>query len=447
MAEFVNWDHTEQGQSQPTAAGTNLDFAPVPSNNNFDLALANIEGDDFSYWALEHFETSHLDPAGTHASAAQPSACEVCQASGYDCERSNEGPCTTCVKLNLECSLLQQAPGLGSTATAASPSTTGAVDPADPQAQKLRQEASQANDIRGSSSPDTPCLDNGTTCNDSSNEDGHKAPAMPKIGARFSRESVRILRTWLATHTHRPYPNDEEREGLQRQTGLNKTQISNWLANARRRSKTKYQGTRSTSPSVRGISGAIEIPQRRGTASTESEYLSPLQRWQNSPPGRFSALSVSFVQNLSTDACLENEPACVTAIASAILQSNSHDFSRNSPFSLTDDDAGRSCRGSSASSFGTSPSSASFASAYSHGSRGSFGSLEQRGRRRRRRRIVQHGDGEKSRLTAPPKTFQCTFCTVGHFNDSLRLPYLSCFHHSLSHRSLLLCFFWGGQWN
>ncbi|PSS02284.1 hypothetical protein BD289DRAFT_359932 [Coniella lustricola] len=396
MAEFVNWDFTEQPQSQPiTGTGTNLDFAPVPSNHDFDLALANVEGDDFSFWALEHFETSHLDPAlvlshvsaGDAAPSAQPLACEACQASGYDCESTNGGSCTTCLTLNLECSLLQQGPGQHSTVTTASPSATALTDYADPQAQKLRQEVRQQNDLRSSSSPDVPFLDNGAA----GNEDGNKITALPKIGARFSRESVRILRAWLATHSHRPYPNDEERESLQRQTGLNKTQISNWLANARRRSKTKYQGTRSTSPSVRGFSGAIEIPQKRGTTATEFEYLSPLQRWQNSPP--------------------ENEPASVTAIASAILQSNQREYSLNSPFSLTDDDAGRSCKGSSASSFGTSPSSASFASAYSHGSRGSLGSFEHRGRRRRRRRIVPNGEAEKGSLIAPPKTFQCTFCT------------------------------------
>lgn len=280
MAEFVNWDHAEQGPAGsgnlPFGSGeTNLDFQPVPDNQDFDLALANIEGDDFSFWALEHFETSHLDPdLGLERSPEGPAAldlrvqqqpCEACQAGGFECKRINEGQCTSyctsCVALDIKCSF-SRVPGehthdlLGET---------------------------QQSDLRSSSSPD---LANPTTGNDSGNDNSPKPATFPKIGARFSRESVRILKAWLSTHSHRPYPNDEERETLQRQTGLNKTQISNWLANARRRSKGKFQRTRSTSPSVRGWSGAIEIPQRRGTPALESEYLSPLQRWQNSPPGK-----------------------------------------------------------------------------------------------------------------------------------------------------------------
>lgn len=139
---------------------------------------------------------------------------------------------------------------------------------------------------------------------------------------------------------------------------------------------------------------------------------------------------------------LENEPASVTAIASAILQSNPHDSGLNSPFNITDDDAARSCK-SSASSFGTSPSSGSFASAFSHGSGGSFGSFQQRGRRRRRRRTVPKDVNEKGGLNAPPKTFQCTFCTVGAFDISSMTSWtVSLFHDiatSTHHANYEMC--------
>ncbi len=223
-----------------------------------------------------------------------------------------------------------------------------------------------------------------------------RTPSNPKIGARFSRESVRILKNWLSTHNRHPYPNEEEKEMLQKQTGLNKTQITNWLANARRRGK--IVAPRSTSPGVRSFSNAIDIPQRRGTPSLE--YMNPLQRWQNSPP--------------------EHEPASVTAIVRAVTASSTTLASGlNSPYSsmnLTDDGSSKSlCAGSSASSLGTSQSSAgSFPSVYSHGSRGSFGSFGSsmnRGRRRRRRKATTKGPEEKTPLIAPLKTFQCTFCT------------------------------------
>lgn len=102
----------------------------------------------------------------------------------------------------------------------------------------------------------------------------------------------------------------------------------------------------------------------------------------------------------------------MTAIASAILRfdtPNNYDSGLNSPFNITDEDVAPSNRGSSASSFGTSPSSGSFASAFSHGSRGSVGSLQQRGRRRRRRRAVPKETTLKVGLDI--RQFQCTFCT------------------------------------
>lgn len=115
-----------------------------------------------------------------------------------------------------------------------------------------------------------------------------------------------------------------------------------------------------------------------------------------------------------TNRHLENEPASVTAIASAITcmrsdPSNYYGSGMNSPFNITDDDVAPSNRASSASSFGTSPSSGSFASAFSQGSRSSIGSLQQRGRRRRRRRATPKESNQKVGQSA--RQFQCTFCT------------------------------------
>lgn len=391
MDDLINWDENVEANHKP--AGTNLDFLPVAdSDPNFDLALANIDGDDFSFWALEHFETSNLDAALNQSGQAGAQntdfTCDGCQAGGFYCKRVEDGlykgHCTSCVALQIQCSLVQAIGQHNSGRLAADHS-------------KAFFDDILAEDLRSSSSPDPLNINNGT---EAEGDDSQKGPAAPKVGARFSRESVRILKNWLSSHSSRPYPNDDEREQLQRQTGLNKTQIANWLANARRRSKGKFRPTRSTSPSVRGWSTAMDIPQRRGTATNDgpAEYLSPLQRWQNSPP--------------------ENEPASVTAIASAILQSKplGHSGSGlNSPFTFTDEEGTRSCKNSSTGSFGTSPSSGSFASAFSHQSRGSLGSFpSQRGRRRRRRRTAPKDPNDKSGADAPLKAFQCTFCTVRH---------------------------------
>lgn len=412
MAEFFDWDRAEQGHSGrgdvPGSPGNNLDFEPVHDNHDFDLALANIDGDDFSFWALEHFETSNLVPDAVIRDPSQK-ICDACESSGFTCKQIDESKCeagcTTCLTLNIKCSFSNGS----SSISGLSPASRRPA----PIERTLLQDG-QLHDVQSSSSPDGINLAVG---NDSENDNNPNPPAVPKIGARFSRESVRILKAWLSTHSHRPYPNDEERENLQRQTGLNKTQIANWLANARRRSKQKiHHSTRSTSPSVQAWAGAVEIPQRRGDSARDSEFLSPLQRWQNSPPGKTSSHGPSRMnRKYSLLSTIENEPACVTAIASAVMRAgpaSAYESGLNSPFNMTDDDAARSGRGSSASSFGTSPSSASFASAYSHGSRSSIGSLQHRGRRRRRRRTVPKDMNEKTILNAPLKTFQCTFCTV-----------------------------------
>lgn len=295
MAEFFDWDRAEQAPSGqggvPDVPGTNLDFEPVQDNHDFDLALANIDGDDFSFWALEHFETSNLIPAPVYVENGQK-PCDACEAGGFNCKRIEESKCesccTTCVALNIKCSLSSD-PKL----------SDGIPGPSPPSEKPLTSEHTalrevQLNDVRSSSSPDFTNLAAG---NDSENDNNPSTPAVAKIGARFSRESVRILKAWLSTHSHRPYPNDEERENLQRQTGLNKTQITNWLANARRRSRQNiHHSTRSKSPSVRAWAGAVEIPQKRGDPARDSQFLSPMQRWQNSPPGKLlSHILFSFM--------------------------------------------------------------------------------------------------------------------------------------------------------
>lgn len=202
----------------------------------------------------------------------------------------------------------------------------------------------------------------------------------PKIGTRFSKESLKTLKDWLSSHSDHPYPDEEEKEMLQHQTGLNKTQISNWLTNARRRRTIRRP--RSISPYVRNTwTGPIDVPRHPNTPAFENNTnLNPLERWVDSPP--------------------ENEPASVTAIAQAVALNSETSLGHNSPgsFASTDDGSNPSLYNvSSASSAGTS-SGASFDSM-----------TRQRGRRRRRRPVPKRKDQLSSAV--PLKKFQCTFCT------------------------------------
>ncbi|KAK4236924.1 hypothetical protein C8A03DRAFT_16478 [Achaetomium macrosporum] len=392
MEEFVNWDQAEPA----SASGVEMPSqCLVPSGqplDDLDLALENANGDEFSFWALQHFENNvspaigNLDeeiPMPTDRSTRTfedhletPEApCAHCQLGGYECKRIPEGQykgyCTSCVALHCACSF-----GLDPVF----PSNPWPVMGDHP---RLVHEDLHFEPLRSASATDLP--ESASVAERPSANPGPRG----KAGARFSRESVKILKNWLSTHNKHPYPNDEEKEMLQKQTGLSKTQITNWLANTRRRNKNAV-GHRSTSPGVRSWANPIDIPQRRGTPAS-FEHMNPLQRWAHSPP--------------------ENEPASVTAIARAINSTSSLSSGLNSPYSanFTDDGSGRSLCDSAISSANTSHSSTSV---YSFGSRGSFGSAGSsihRGRRRRRRKALAAGN--HAHQSGPPKTYQCTFCT------------------------------------
>jgi hypothetical protein len=133
----------------------------------------------------------------------------------------------------------------------------------------------------------------------------------PKIGSRFSRETIKTLKQWLTAHDQHPYPTEDEMITLQQRTALNKAQLTNWFANARRRGK--FRGTRPTSQQQHhGATGPVDIIPRPGTPAVcpSSRHMDPMQRWVESPP--------------------EHEPAAVGDIARA-MTSNTKESLREFP--------------------------------------------------------------------------------------------------------------------
>jgi hypothetical protein len=125
----------------------------------------------------------------------------------------------------------------------------------------------------------------------------------PKLGSRFSREVIRTLKDWLTVHQKHPYPSEGEMMGLQERTGLNKAQLTNWFANARRRGK--VQSVRPTSPQVNtSPTSPVDIIPRPGTPAVRMSlnHKDPMQRWVESPP--------------------EHEPAAVGDIARAMASTS-----------------------------------------------------------------------------------------------------------------------------
>jgi hypothetical protein len=95
-------------------------------------------------------------------------------------------------------------------------------------------------------------------------EDDNTGDERPKKGAaasRFPRAAVKVLKDWMLQHIDHPYPTEEDKELLAQQTGLNMNQISNWMANTRRRQKARPK--RNASPSIRPSTEAINIPAGR----------------------------------------------------------------------------------------------------------------------------------------------------------------------------------------
>ncbi|KAE8353363.1 hypothetical protein BDV28DRAFT_109303 [Aspergillus coremiiformis] len=233
-----------------------------------------------------------------------------------------------------------------------------------------------------------------------------------KASSRLSREAVRILKTWLYEHSNHPYPNEEEKDELKQRTGLMRTQICNWLANARRRGKVRPP-PRNSSP----IHGAIEIPR---SPQPDMTLMTPLERWKHSPPENEPAATSDIIRalvNTSLDSVRErsSQSGHVRSHSRRTGSSNDSSHGNSNIFrapSISSLETSRSATHSSISDL-------SFASAFSHrSSLGSFGSMDRKERRRRRRKAPAPPNTFNQQKARSTRIFQCTFCA-----DSFQTKY------------------------
>ncbi|KAI5459955.1 hypothetical protein BGZ63DRAFT_360499 [Mariannaea sp. PMI_226] len=75
-----------------------------------------------------------------------------------------------------------------------------------------------------------------------------------KRRGNLPKETTDKLRAWFMAHLQHPYPTEDEKQDLMRQTGLQMNQISNWFINARRRQlPTMINNARVESDAMTGV--------------------------------------------------------------------------------------------------------------------------------------------------------------------------------------------------
>lgn len=109
-------------------------------------------------------------------------------------------------------------------------------------------------------------------------------PGESKRCPRLPREAVKVLNSWLSQHQLYPYPTEQEKKKMEQQTGLDKKQLRTWFTNARRRKMTGTVSTVAIHPGHHSI-------------------LSPMERWQHSPPETEPAATFDIMR------ALENMPS------------------------------------------------------------------------------------------------------------------------------------------
>ncbi|XP_021362489.1 uncharacterized protein LOC110456217 isoform X2 [Mizuhopecten yessoensis] len=99
-------------------------------------------------------------------------------------------------------------------------------------------------DLVGMASPQFKSLRDLSECNDNgsmvSSSSQHSIKSESKKHPSLPKEAVAIMLDWLRQHKDNPYPNDDEKAMLIKQTGLTINQINYWFTNARRRILPKW---------------------------------------------------------------------------------------------------------------------------------------------------------------------------------------------------------------
>jgi hypothetical protein len=423
MDQFVDFDHASNLSMMGTDGSTNssppapgafkyvLQSCPTLTNNHGSIPPVikdnfGVRENEYDQSTLDLSNFSKWIPRYSKPS----SACDYCRSRRLDCwfTFENQAGCSACCALFRCCSFTYE-----------NPHPPVMMDTLHTVTEDQVQDMGQVTGLKA-----LRCWDRTPLDFPDYEEDGEQCAR--KSSARFPKEAVQVLRKWIDTNKRNPYPTDEEKAELQVQTGLSASQVTNWLANTRRRNKAK-RSSRGVSPSIRSpiySSTSAPIPTGRSISDSKTwEAMNPLDRWKISPP--------------------ENEPASVTDIANALATSKlrtaeaSHRHGSRTVADSSDSGSISQVKAPSVVSFETGPSesqnssgsfsSHSLASSQSLNSRNSAGSGNRKARRRRKvmTRINNSNSAVEKRL------FQCTFCC-----DSFKTKYDWMRHEKSLHLNL-----------
>ncbi|KAI0115298.1 hypothetical protein F4814DRAFT_316016 [Daldinia grandis] len=98
-----------------------------------------------------------------------------------------------------------------------------------------------------------------------------------KRRGNLPKETTDKLRAWFHSHLSHPYPTEEEKQQLMKQTGLQLNQISNWFINARRRqlpSMINNARAEADAMTVRGAENGLLPSTERGDYDADGRPLS-----------------------------------------------------------------------------------------------------------------------------------------------------------------------------
>lgn len=261
-------------------------------------------------WGLEAFFLSN-------GAWCPPEPCTYCRKMRLQCfmlqtTEANPNPvtsCSSCVALFRQCSLAER--------EKRHPSEFETSNPVIGQLHGVSEEGGLVPSQLASASVSASFPDSEAP-KETVSSDGGKLPGK-RMSARMVKRT-RSLRTWFSRHQTHPYPTDEEKLVLASESGLSKTQVTNWFTNARRRQR---QSTRATAAQDFFAQGS-PMPQR-------SPYdLSPLERWRNSPPEAEAVCPAALKEALDE---LESGPANLNILpASSMNDLSSGSVSQTSSY-------------------------------------------------------------------------------------------------------------------